>query len=158
MKYIREFGTLFSEFYENHRLLSLMYYPILSMRALIFSINQLFLSHFEYLQKSVNLAASAFLFFYLLAVKPFKVKEILISNIFSEFTNISIFVIIVLRDYMFQSGLDEYFDKIFIGLVYSQIAFQYLVIFLILCQKLRHIYHQYRNSRHINPESKSAII
>ena len=153
MKYLNKYGSLFSEFYENHGLICLLYYLVFASRILIFSINQLFLSQFEYLQKSLNLTASVFFLIYLAIVKPFKVKEILISNIYSEFTNVSIFLTIMLRDYLFQNGFSEFFDTVFIGLIISEIIFQYLVILYILCKKIKYLCYQYRNSRQADQES-----
>lgn len=101
---------------------------------MFYTMNQLYMIKSEYLQRGLNLLISIFMMMYLLIVKPFKEKSILVSNIVSWAFNFVLFLIIFLKSFIIFLD-DDYFDFLFIGVISGQILFQYSASLIILILK-----------------------
>ena len=81
---VRRFGSLISEFDQNRGFKCMIYYPLYTLRRVVYAISQIYLSNYPGLQKSSHLVFGLITFLYLIIIKPFKEKIILITNIVSE--------------------------------------------------------------------------
>ena len=140
--FIRNYGTLFLEF-DSSSIFKLFYYVVMSSRNIIFTLSQLYLSQYEYAQKTVNLASSILLLVFLIFIKPFKEKVTLFSNIVTEVLTSLVFALLVLKNLLLE---DFYFDISFISIISVSILFQLLLSCILICNKLIVLWKRYRSS------------
>ena len=154
--YNQKFGSLFEEFKCNQNLLQMGFYSIFTLWNVIYSVNQLFTTKSEYLQRGLNLIISIFMMMYLVMIWPFKEKAILISNLASWAFNCFLFLIIFLRSFVESFNQNEYFDFVFIGIVTIQILFQYGVSLILFIIQIKELYLKYkgRNQPIISKENR----
>ena len=117
----------------------MLYYPIYSLRRLIYALSQVYLSDFPVLQKSSHLALGFATFLYLIVVKPYKQKLILISNIVSEGLMCLIFVQIIVMHFYSDLLTEDSFNFIFISILMACLGFQYIISLIIVGSQIREI-------------------
>ena len=138
--YNQKFGSLFQEFRCNESLLCFSYYSIFTLWNLLYSINQLYTTKSEYVQRGLNLVLSIFMMMYLVIFRPFKQKSILLSNIVCWIFNCVLFLIIFSRSFLEFFNQDDNFDFFFIGTVIIQILFQYTLNLILCYLKIKKFY------------------
>ena len=120
----------------------MLYYPIYSLRRLIYALSQVYLSDYPVLQKSSHLALGFATFLYLIVVKPYKQKLILISNIVSEGLMCLIFVQIIVMHFYSDLLTEDSFNFIFISILMACLGFQYIISLIIVGSHVREIFQR----------------
>ena len=122
-----------------------MFYPLITTRNLVFTLNQLYFNDIEYFQKFANLLFSLIIFIFLIISKPFKDQVTLIANIVSEFMISALFLTILMKSSLPYFSKDFYFDCCFVSIILIQLGFQYSVSLFCSLVKLRKIFKQILN-------------
>ena len=130
------YGSLFQEFHYEKGFSSIIYYPILLMRSVIFALSTIYVTN-QSLHISLNAASSIIILFYLIYYKPFKVCLILITNIIIEAMIGLIYALNMIK--MFSDILknDDHFDLTFLVIIFSCLIFQYCVCLIAFSNKIR---------------------
>ena len=137
------YDSLFHEFKKDNVISQTAYYPILTLRGLIYSTNQMYLSKYEFLQKLINVLTSLIFFIYLLKYRPFKETGVMITEIISELSIMFLFLIIIVIRY----ESEQIFNIFFISCIMIQIGFQYLISIIMFLKSLRSKYIQYARNK-----------
>ena len=128
----------------------MLYYPIYSLRRLIYAISQVYLNNYPAIQKSSHLAFGLMTFLYLIIVKPYKEKLVLISNTVSEGLMCLIFVEILLMHFHPDLLSEDSFNFIFISILMSCLGFHYLISLIIICLQIKEIFKKFVNRERLS--------
>ena len=137
--YNQRYGSLFHEFKNDNILSYTAYYPILTLRSLIYSINQMYLSKYELSQKLINFLTSLIFFIYLLKFRPFRETGVMVTEMVAEFSIMFLFLIIIVIGY----ESEQLFNILFISCIMIQIGFQYFISIIMFLKSLNSNYIQY---------------
>ena len=139
-----KYGSLFQEFHYEKGFSSIIYYPILLLRTVIFAISTIY-STSQSLHIELNAISSFIILLYLIYYKPFKVRLILITNIIIEAMIGLIYILNMIRMFSDILNNDEYFDLAFISIIFSGLVFQYFVSLISFAIKIVSILKTKRN-------------
>ena len=128
----------------------MLYYPIYSLRRLIYAISQIYLSDYPVVQKSSNLLFGFATFMYLIIVKPYKEKLSLITNIVIEGLLCLIFIQILVLHFYSNFSTEDSFNAIFIFLLMSCLVFQYIISFIIVTSKIIKLLKSIKNRKQLS--------
>ena len=115
----------------------MLYYPIYTIRRVIFAISQVYLSNYPIIQRSSNLAFGFLTFLYLIIVKPYKNKLILVSNCVSEGLLCLIFAQLLLMYFYPEILTEDTLNMIFISLLMACLGFNYIISVISISAKIR---------------------
>ena len=138
--FVRRFGSLISEFHQNRGFKCMLYYPLFTLRRIVYIISQVYLSNYPILQKSSNLGFGLITFFYLIIVKPYKEKIILISNCVSEGLICLIFAQILFMQFNSNLLSEDSLNYIFICVLISCLGFQYIISLIVVGSQILEIF------------------
>ena len=139
-----QYGSLFEEFHYEKGLKFIMYYPIISLRAVIYAINIFYISD-QSVKISLSISSSFLILTYLIYFRPFKSVLILITNIVIEVVFAIIFILILLRIHSSLLDKDKVFDYVFMSALLFGFISQYIICFLIFILKLKSIWRKFRD-------------
>ena len=143
--FVRRYSSLISEFDQNRGFKCMLYYPIYTLRRLIYAISQLYLSNYPIIQKSSHLAFGSLTFLYLIIIRPYKGKLALISNCVSEGLLCLIFVQVMVMHFKPAIFSEDLLNFIFISVLMSCLGFQYIISFhtSLLLYHTAYLYHRH---------------
>jgi hypothetical protein len=121
----------------------IMYYPIISLRAIIYAINIFYIQD-QSVQISLSITSSILILGYLIYYRPFKLALILVANILIEVIIAIIFILILFRIHLNFLSKDKVFDFTFMSILFFGFLSQYLICFLIFILKLKSMWTIYR--------------
>ena len=96
--FVRRFSSLIAEFDQNRGFKCLLYYPLFTIKRLVFAIAQIYLNDFPIAQVSLNLAFAVLGLIYMIIVRPFRLKLIQISNTVTEVLICGIFTEVLIMN------------------------------------------------------------
>lgn len=150
---IDRFGSLYYEFKMDKGYPSQLFYLVYILRRLQFILTQTLLFEYVYLQFTLNLIFSVLQFIYVIYFRPFKEKNIMISELIGE---LCVIFVIILSGFMLPSidknswpGLDQTFIYSIMACIFAQSALGMFSFYMLF----KEIIHKYRNSK-IKQEDK----
>ena len=114
----------------------MLYYPIYTLRRVIYAFSQVYLSNYPILQKSSNLAFGFSTFLYLITIKPYKNNLILVSNCVSEGLLCLIFGQILFMQIYPNILTEDTFNLVFISLLVACLGFNYIISLISIVLKI----------------------
>ena len=149
-EFVRRYGTLITEFEQDRGFKFMLYYPIYTLRRLIYAIFQIYLNNYPFIQKFSHLVFGLTTLLYLIAIKPHKEKLALISNIVIEGLLCLIFIQILVMHFYPNLMSEDSLITIFISIIMSCLGFQYIITLVMIGLQIRELFKSFVNSKEIH--------
>ena len=125
--FVRRYNSLISEFDQNRGFKCMLYYPLYTLRRVVYATSQIYLGSYPTLQKSSHLAFGFITFLYLIIVKPYKEKLALVTNIVIEGLLCLIFIQLLIMNFYPEFLNEDLLNLIFISILMTCLGFQYVI-------------------------------
>ena len=125
----------------------ILHNSLLSVRRIVYTLNQLYLSSNEIIQRTLNLSVCLMVFVYELYTRSYNSMAIKVNNIISEFFICIIFLLLLGRSTLDVFKVDKIFNWTFICLIVSLLVFQYLISIYLFFFKIKEIYQNLTNAK-----------
>ena len=145
--FARRYSSLISEFDQNRGFKCMLYYPIYTLRRVVYAISQVYLSDYPVLQKSSHLVFGSLTFLYLIIIRPYKEKLALISNCVSEGLLCLIFVQVLIMHFNPETFSEDSLNLFFISILMSCLGFQYIISLIIIGSQIKEIFKKFINKK-----------
>ena len=153
--FVRRYGSLITEFDQNRGLKCMIYYPIYTLRRVLFAFSQIYLSDYPVMQKSSNLAFGLLTFLYLIFAKPYKDRLILFSNCVNEGLISLILAQILLMHFNTNFLSEDQLNMTFISLLMACLGFNYVISLIGIVSKIKEIFKKLGKRKSLDTLSKS---
>ena len=143
-EFVRRYSSLISELDQTRGFKCLLYYPLFTLRRLAYAFAQIYLNNFPILQKSIHLFFTILTFLYLIIVKPFISKTVLVSNIVTEGFMMLIFALILIIYIKNDIVSEDNLNFMFISCLIGCLGFQYFVSVFILLKQVFEVFKKFK--------------
>ena len=135
--FVRRYGSVIGEFDQGRGLKCMLFYPIFTLRRILYAFSQIYLNDSPIIQKSSNLTFGILSFLYLIVTKPYKNKLILVSNCVNEGLICLIFAQILLMHFNTKLLSEDSLNWIFISLLMACLGFNYIISLIGIASKIK---------------------
>ena len=142
--FVRRYSPLITELDQTRGFKCLLYYPLFTLRRLAYAFSQIYLNNVPTVQKSCHLFFTIITFIYLIIVKPFNNKVVLVSNIVTEGFMSLIFALVLIIYLKSDILSEDNLNFIFISFLIGCLGFQYIVSILMLFKQVFEILKKFK--------------